>query len=63
MNQIADFRKKQASEIILKRDELLTLNDSILLKKKVKDSLISIQLEERKIVDVEKSKKKHFYKK
>jgi len=57
MNQIADFRKGQANEILIKKELLVALNDSILLKKKVKDSLINIQLEERKVVDTEKSKK------
>ncbi len=56
MNQIADFRKKQANKIILKKERLLILNDSILLKKEVKDSLIKIQLKERKVVDSEKVK-------
>ena len=57
MNQISDYRKNQAKDIVIKRNKLVALNDSILLKKKVKDSLISIQLEERKVVDVEKAKK------
>ena len=57
MNQFADFRKNQANEIVIKKEKLLQLNDSILIKKKVKDSLISIQIKERKVVDVEKNKK------
>lgn len=57
MNQFTEYRKKQAKAIVIKKEKLIQLNDSILLKKKVKDSLINIQLQERKIVDTEKEKK------
>ncbi len=57
MNQYSAFRKKQAEDILIKKELLLNLNDSILLKKKVKDSLINIKIEERKIVDTQKASK------
>jgi len=57
MNQYTEYRKNQANEIILKKETLLQLNDSILYKKKVKDSLVKIKLDERKIVDKEKASK------
>ena len=57
MKQYADFRKKQATDIGDKKQILLQLNDSILLKKQVKDSLVSQRIKERKIVDTEKAAK------
>ncbi len=54
MKQYASFRKKQGLNIILKKQLLLKLNDSILVKKKVKDSLINTRVQERKIIDSEK---------
>lgn len=59
MNQYATFRKKQASGILEKKRLLTQLNDSIVLKKKVKDSLISIQLQEKKAIKKEKSSKEN----
>jgi septal ring factor EnvC (AmiA/AmiB activator) len=57
MNQFAEYRKKQAGEISVKKEKLLQLNDSILIKKKVKDSLVNIQIKEQKVVAIEKDKK------
>ena len=57
MNQISEYRQKQAVNITLKKRQLLVLNDSILVKKKVKDSLMHIQLKAQKIIDLEKDKK------
>ena len=57
MKQYANFRKKQATDIGDKKQILLQLNDSILLKKQVKDSLVSQRIKERKIVDTEKAAK------
>lgn len=59
MNQFAEYRKGQAEQIVEKRTVLLHLNDSILIKKKVKDSLVAIKIEERKVVDSEKTKKQN----
>lgn len=62
MKQFSEYRKTQAKDISIKKGKLLQLNDSILVKKKVKDSLIKLQLQERKIVDIQKSKKEELLK-
>jgi len=63
MNQISDYRKKQAITITRKKELLLLLNDSIQAKKKIKDSLMHMQLKAQKIIDVEKNKKEALLKK
>lgn len=54
MKQYASFRKKQADEILIKKDALLSLNDSLKLQKKAKDLLIAEQLKEKSSIDSEK---------
>lgn len=63
MNQYAEYRRNKAAEILIKKAKIIKLNDSILLKKQVKDSLINIQLKERKIVDVQKKNKEKLLRK
>lgn len=56
MEQISSYRKKQAEKINAKKIALLKLNDSIFLKKKVKDSLIILQKKGKKAISTEKIK-------
>ncbi|MEE9348609.1 MAG: peptidoglycan DD-metalloendopeptidase family protein [Flavobacteriaceae bacterium] len=63
MKQYASFRKNQAVEITTKKALLIQLNDSILLKKSAKDSLVNARIQERKIVDNEKAKQQKLIKK
>lgn len=56
IDQVSKFRKRQAKEIVSKKELLIKLNDSIIYKKQIKDSLISILEKEQKIIDKEKEK-------
>jgi septal ring factor EnvC (AmiA/AmiB activator) len=59
MKQYTKFRKKQGEEIVVQSEEIKKLNDSLLFKKQVKDTLIEVQkLEKEKIETDKKSKEK-----
>lgn len=52
--QFESHRKEKAKNIITKKIELVSLNDSLKIKKQTKDVLIAKKLAEKKIVDLEK---------
>jgi septal ring factor EnvC (AmiA/AmiB activator) len=54
MKQYANFRKKQANDILIKKETLITLNDSLKIRKKAKDLLVAEQLKEKSTIDSEK---------
>ena len=63
MKQYADYRKNQAKSIKEKKKVLEALNDSLVLKKQQKDSLITQKLAETKSIDIELAKQKELLQK
>ena len=63
MKQYADYRKNQAKSIKEKKKILEALNDSLVLKKQQKDSLITQKLAETKSIDIELAKQKELLQK
>lgn len=59
MKQYTSFRKKQGEEIVIQTEKITRLNDSLLLKRQVKDTLILAEKEEKiKIEEDKKSQEK-----
>ncbi|WP_435414269.1 murein hydrolase activator EnvC family protein [Polaribacter aestuariivivens] len=54
MKQYTSFRKKQGEEIVVQTNVIQKLNDSLSLKKKSKDSLISFEKEQKNIIELDK---------
>jgi len=58
MKQYTTFRKKQGEEIVLQSDIIKKLNDSLLYKKGVKDTLIIVEEIEKKEIERDKESQK-----
>ncbi len=54
MKQYTAFRKKQGEEIVVQTDLIRKLNDSLLYKKEVKDTLIKVEEIEKKEIETDK---------
>ena len=54
MKQYTKFRKKQGEEIVLQQTEFERLNDSLLFKKNVKDTLILVEKRQKEAIEIDK---------
>ncbi|WP_105050026.1 MULTISPECIES: murein hydrolase activator EnvC family protein [Polaribacter] len=54
MKQYTSFRKKQGEEIVVHTNEVQQLNDSLLVQKALKDTLILSQKEQKKEIEIDK---------
>lgn len=57
MKQYTSFRKKQGEEIAVQTTFVQNLNDSLLLQKQVKDTLIKVETEEKLKIEADKKNK------
>ncbi len=56
MKQYTKFRKKQGEEIVIQKNIVEKLNDSLLYQKKVKDTLILVEKNQKKKIESDKQK-------
>ena len=57
MKQYASFRKKQGDKIVVQTNIVKKLNDTLILKKRVKDTLIKVETAEKEKIEIDKKNK------
>ena len=63
MKQYASFRKKQGDKIVVQTNIVKKLNDTLILKKRVKDTLIKVETAEKEKIEIDKRVHSMIYKK